>query len=175
MIDFKVSTTLVSAENLLVCTTKNSSGVIEHALTGRLGKWIDSAMEKIDWDCGADRTATIPAPDWAEFKRIVLVGADPKAVGTDRIRYAAATGLRACKGSTVVVAKQKNDEEATALCEGALIGSLVGFTRKSGDTEKSVTSLVVVSTKKPDTLLAETVSDNVRLVRELVTEAPTVL
>ena len=175
MIDLKVSATLVSADNLLVCTTTNPSGTIEHSLTGRLGKWVDSAMEKIDWDCGADRTATLPAPDWAEYKRIVLVGSDRSTVGTDRIRYAAATGLRACKGSTVVVAKQKNDAEATALCEGAQLGSLVGLTRKSGDSEKPVTALVVVSTKKPDTLLAKTVAESVRLVRELVTEAPNVL
>jgi leucyl aminopeptidase len=169
------SRSLTPGDVLVVGVTKNADGERSHGIRGKLGRWITDSVERLEFEAGRDSTATMPAPSWSEYRTILFVGVPTSRDGLNGVRYAAGTACRSISGDVVIHILTKNVAEATAVAEGALLGSTKTMTRKSGDTSPTVTSITVVSRHTPSLSTVEPGVEAVGIVRDLVTEVPNVL
>ena len=169
------SRSLVPGDVLVLVAAKDSDGVVAHGVRGKLGRWLTDAIDRIGFDGGMDSTSILPAPQWSDYRTIALVGFGAAPTRISNLRYAAATATRTLSGHVIVNIATRSTAEATALVEGALLGSLKTMSRKSGDGPAVMTELTLVSRHTP---LIDDVRPGVEavgIVRDLVTEVPNVL
>lgn len=169
------SRSLVPGDVLVVGVSRSTEGDLAHGVTGKLGRWLSDAIERLAFDAGRDSTATAPAPSWSDYRTVVFVGvsADPRRASA--IRYAAGTACRALSGNVVLHIPTKGEGEANAALEGALLGSTKTITRKSSEAGPTVTGITVISRTAPDVDAVQPGVDAVSIVRDLVTEVPNIL
>ena len=169
------SKSLVPGDVLVLVAMKNENGEISHGVRGKLGRWLSDAIDRIGFDGGKDSTATLPAPQWSDYRTISLVGFGSAPARFTNLRYAAATAVRSLSGHVVVNFASRSTTEATAIAEGALLGSLKTMTRKSGDGPSLISELTIVGRHVP---LLDDIRPGVEavgVVRDLVTEVPNIL
>jgi leucyl aminopeptidase len=169
------SLTLVPGDVLVILAAKNAEGVVSHAVRGKLGRWLTDALDRLGFDGGKDSTATIPAPSWSDYRTVQLVGLGSSGKRVNDLRYAAATATRSLAGHVVISIPTRNENDASRIAEGALLGATKTMTRKSGDDHKSITAITIVSSKEPDFPSIRPGVEAVSIVRDLVTEVPNVL
>ncbi len=168
------SRSLVPGDVLVVRASKDANGDIDHGIRGKFGRWLTEAIERLEFDGGKDSTATVPAPNWSDYRTVVFVGFGGTPSPT-AFRYAAGTATRSLSGRVVMHLAPRTANDTTAVVEGALLGSQKTVTRKSGDGPKLVTEVVVVSRHEPKTDAVQPGIDAVSIVRDLVTEVPNIL
>jgi len=169
------SRSLVAGDALVLVAMKAEEGEISHGIRGKLGRWLTDAIDRVGFDGGKDSTSILPAPQWSDYRTIVLVGFGSAPARVTNLRYAAGTAIRSLSGHVVVNIASRTSAEATAIVEGALLGALKSMTRKSGDGPSVVTELTVVSRHAP---LIDDIRPGVEavgVVRDLVTEVPNIL
>jgi leucyl aminopeptidase len=169
------SRSLVPADVLVLVATKDASGDVTHGVRGKLGRWLTDAINRVGFDGGMDSVSILPAPQWSDYRTIALVGFGSAPGRISNLRYAAATALRSLSGHVVLNIASRTSAEATAIVEGALLGSLKTMTRKSGDGPSLVTDLTLVSRHAPLLDDIRPGVDAVGVVRDLVTEVPNIL
>jgi len=169
------SRSLVPGDVLVLVAVKDANGDLAHGVRGKLGRWLTDAIDRVGFDGGMDSTSLLPAPQWSDFRTIAVVGLGSALERISSLRYAAATATRNLSGHVVMSVATRSSAEATALAEGALLGSLKTMSRKSGDRPAVVTELTLVSRHAP---LIDDVRPGVEavgIVRDLVTEVPNIL
>jgi len=169
------SPSLVSGDVLVLVALKDPNGDVSHTIRGKLGRWLTDAIDRVGFDGGKDSTSIMPAPQWSDYRTIALVGLGSGSTRISNLRYAAATATRSLSGHVVVNIATRSSAEATAIAEGALLGSLKTMTRKSGDGPAVITELTLVSRHVPLLDAIRPGVDAVGVVRDLVTEVPNIL
>ncbi len=169
------SRSLVPADVLVLVAMKDAHGDLAHGVRGKLGRWLTDAIDRVGFDGGMDSTSVLPAPQWSDYRTIALVGFGSAPDRISNLRYAAATATRTLSGHVVVNIATRSSAEASAIAEGALLGSLKTMTRKSGDGPAVITDLTLVSRHAPLLDDIRPGVDAVGVVRDLVTEVPNIL
>lgn len=169
------SRSLVPADVLVFVAMKDAHGDLAHGVRGKLGRWLTDAIERVGFDGGMDSTSVLPAPQWSDYRTIALVGFGLAPDRISNLRYAAATATRTLSGHVVVNIATRSSAEASAIAEGALLGSLKTMTRKSGDGPAVIIDLTLVSRHAPLLDDIRPGVDAVGVVRDLVTEVPNIL
>lgn len=169
------SRSLVSGDVLVLAVAKDANGEFTHGVRGKLGAWLNDAIDRVGFDGGKDSVASLPAPVWSDFRTITLVGFGMESNRIESLRYAAATACRSLAGHVIINVATRSETEASAIAEGALLGSLKTMTRKSGDGPKVISEITLVSKHEPRRDAVQPGVDAVAIVRDLVTEVPNIL
>jgi hypothetical protein len=123
------SRSLVPADVLVLVAIRGAHGNLDHGVRGKLGRWLTDAIDRVGFDGGLDSTFVLPAPQWSDYRTIALVGFGSAPDRISNLRYAAATATRTLSGHVVVNIATRSSADATAIAEGALLGSLKTMSR----------------------------------------------
>ncbi len=150
-------------------------------------KHLRAAIDALRAKAGLGDVTVVPAVPGVKARKVALVGLGETAPGTDQLRRAAGSALRALVGdTTVALALPHTDRGAlSAIAEGALSGCYTFTTHKSATPTKGAAAEGVALTvfsglgrkDAPKDVLAraEIVARNVAFARDLVNTAPNVL
>ena len=169
------STKLVPGDTLAVFAWQADDGTWSTSVSGALDAAVRDAIARMNFEPGVDASLTVPAPTDSDYRTLTIVALPTVHEITDPLRYAAGTAARGAKGTLVLAFPVSTEDAAEQVLEGAALGSLAGFTRKSSPAPKPIAKIVVVSKAKPDTAAVKARVEAVALVRELVTEVPNIL
>jgi leucyl aminopeptidase len=165
---------LTAADALVLLTVKDGDGY-RLDVKGKLGRAIEEALGRVQFDSGVDSVVTIPAPTWSDYRTVVVVGVDGTTSRISALRYAAGTAVRGLSGSAVIAFAPRTEAESTAVLEGALLAATRTISRKSGEAPAALTELTIVARHAPvETRVVAKVAA-VSFVRDVVTEAPNLL
>ena len=127
-------------------------------------------------DGAADGVWRIPAPESFAATSILLTGLGSTEPTPDTLRLAAGQALRACSGvASVGVSLPGGRAHMIAAAEGALIGAYKS-TRQGGNTPETTAEITLqAELEKKDIAQAQSTSQAVWLVRDLVNQPPNLL
>ncbi|MFZ4505681.1 MAG: leucyl aminopeptidase [Microbacteriaceae bacterium] len=166
------TTRLTSADCVAVTISVSADGVRSTSAPKDLAAFVLDAANRLAFDGAHDSVIVVPAPTATRFTTLVLVGLPTTNGAVDQLRYAAGFATRAAKGSLALVFPTSNSSDATQVAEGAALAAIPAFTRKSSEQVAGVTKITVVSPHSPDIAAVRASRDAVKIVRDLVTEAP---
>lgn len=169
------ATKLIKADSLGVLLSKSGDGGWVSTLPDELHGVVVDAITRLGFEPAVDAVATFPAPNDSPYRTVSVVALPSDNELLDPLRYAAGTVARACKGRVALAFPVNSTDDANQVLEGAGLAAIPAFTRKTGPTAKTITSITLVSATKPDLDSVRAHVDAVAVVRDLVTEVPNVL
>ncbi len=161
-----------ATDSILVAVFAEADGVA-WSCPAEIDEAVRHAVSTLGIDPKPESVHRIPAPTESVYSSIYLVGTD-RSTGTVGLRNAAAAGVRQTSSAPHLVINFPitSPEDATAVCEGALLGAHTAPNRKSAAAPAGIQTISVIDADPESQRTAQITASAVAAVRDLVAEVP---